>query len=164
MKYLKSITLLGILFFMVSSSLSAQELTAYAGFWKPHFYEDNHEISKKEFKAKIMSDKEAGALWKSYTKRRNLTFVGATIALAGVAWGVAKGEHAENYVGPTIGILGGLGLELGAAISSLKKYRQALLTYNENVEKKDERSTSTSKKTSIMLAPTYNGAGVVVRF
>ena len=161
MKFLKSAFLFGLLFLVSASSLSAQELTVFAGLFKPHFYEDNHEISGKQFKAKILGDKEAGLHWKDYTKKRNLSLVGAGIALGSLAWASYNIKEEKNMALPLIGFFGGLGLELGSAISALKKYRLALLTYNENV---DTRTTSTTPKASFKLAPTYNGAGLVVTF
>ncbi|MEM7483735.1 MAG: hypothetical protein AAF348_00860 [Bacteroidota bacterium] len=143
--------------FVFTIKINAQELTIFEGFWEPEFYQDDKQISKKEFKKLIENNNQAANYWKKAELNSTLTFV-ALIGQVGTAvWsGYELSQDDGDALGPALGslgfgILGGVFLHL-----SNQNRKNTILTYNRQFD----------NKTTFRLVPTNNrnGVGLALKF
>ncbi len=155
MKILKRIFTVGI-FALISTHLSAQEITAFPGAWGEQFYQDKEKLTWKEVN-KIMTESQvAQAEWK---KSKKLALGGLGFGLANLGstiWLVTSLDQNKPLTGPIIAAAGtGLvGMIFFKAASDNK--RRAILNYNDSL----------GGGTSFRLVPVnnQNGTGLALKF
>ncbi|MFK7814170.1 MAG: hypothetical protein AB8B59_16855 [Maribacter sp.] len=154
-----------IAFFCISNAQS-QEITMFSSFTGYKYYEDDHEIDKKELQALLERNEETKAYWKK-SKGQNIgAIIGLTAEFGFALWmtsellnddaNLSGRDKAKNALGPAIGVLGsGIvgGIFMYASSNSKKK---AILAYNKQFD----------KKTTFRLVPTsnQNGLGLALKF
>ena len=153
---MKSTIILLIIFSIFGTNqLISQEITMFPGVFSMKYYQDDTPISKQQFETLLLKDTEANQLWKKSKQHLTIGLIayGAEIGL--LLWqfnGININEN-EPKIGPLIGAVGFAGVALGFGLSANKLRREAILTYNKNLE-----------LGSINFGPTYNGVGLVMSF
>lgn len=162
---MKSVCLLFIIL-LSFFSVSGQEVTSFTGFWKTEYYQDDKEITRKEFSALMETNSLVNKHWRK--SKTNETLAGITL-LAQVGFSVwmaselirdepflTNRDRVQNALTPSIGVIttgiaGGIFLHLFS-----KSKKKAILTYNKQFD----------NKTTYNLVPisNQNGLGLAIRF
>ncbi|MGB6151512.1 MAG: hypothetical protein WBG48_05925 [Pricia sp.] len=155
MKTLKTFLAIGIIT-LISTNLSAQEITAFPGSWGEQFYQDKEKLTWKEVNKIMMESQVAQAEWQ---KSKKLALGGLTFGLANLgstAWLVYNIDQSKPLTGPIIAAAGtGLvGMIFFKASGDNK--RRAILNYNDNLD----------NGTSFRVVPVsnQNGTGLALKF
>ncbi len=155
MKTLKSIFAIGIIA-LISTNLSAQEITVFPGSWGEQFYQDKEKLSWKEVNKIMMESQVAEANWQ---KSKKLALGGLGFGLANLGstiWLVSNLDQNKPLTGPIIAAAGtGLVGMIFFKASSDKK-RMAILDYNDSV------GTGTSYR--LVPVSNQNGTGLALKF
>ena len=155
MKIFKTIFAIGF-FSLLSSNLSAQEITSFPGSWGEQFYQDKEKLTWKEVD-KIMKESQVAQV--EWQKSKKLALGGLVFGAANLGstiWLVSSIDKKKPLTGPIIAAAGtGLVGMLFFKFSGDNK-RRAILNYNDNLD----------KGTSFRLVPVNdrNGTGVALRF
>lgn len=123
--------LIPILCFLLSNLSSAQEVTIFPGFWGFKYYQDDERISKKQMTTLMLQNKESKELWKK-SKNHAWVSLGATVAQTGI---LALMFSRDNDANGLAGVIGFGALGLGTSLSVNRLRREAVLAYNEGLEK-----------------------------
>ena len=147
-----------IVLFLLFSTAQAQEITVFPGLWNTEYYEDDHQITKKELKALMTKNEEVSTYWKKSNRNATIGYVAFAGEMASVVWLVSQLDSDDNNdrIAPataTIGFAIVAGIFLNAANKNGKK---AILTYNKQFD----------NKTTYRLLPisNQNGLGLAIRF
>lgn len=155
MKTLKALFTLGIIA-LISTNLSAQEITAFPGIWGEQFYQDKEKLSWKEVNKIMMESQMAQAEWQKSKKLALGGLVFGAANLGSTIWLVSNLDKNEPLTGP---IIAAAGTGLAGMIffkASAKNKKMAILNYNEGLD----------NGTSFRLVPTSNryGVGLALKF
>ena len=141
---------------LISTNLSAQEITAFPGAWGEQFYQDKEKLTWKEVNKIMMESQVAQAEWQ---KSKKLALGGLVFGLANLGstvWLVTSLDQNKPLTGPIIAAAGtGLvGMIFFKASGDNK--RRAILNYNDGL----------GKGTSFRLVPVnnQNGTGLALKF
>lgn len=137
---------------LLTKSLGAQQLSVYSGF-TTKFYEEETQISREQFKSLLAKDNTANQLWNKSNKHIVLAFVALAAELGFAYWTTSNSKNNDSVVVPLVGMIGSAGAVVCFALSSDKKKKESIRTYNKNVG-----------ISSINLGTTYNGIGLVLKF
>lgn len=157
-----------VLFIIMLSffSVSGQEVSSFPGFWKTEYYQDDKQITRKEFGALMESNSIAAKHWRK--SKTNETLAGITlVAQMGFSiWMVSEliqddpfltnRDRVDNALAPSIGVVStGIAGSIFLYLHSKSKKR-AILTYNKQFD----------NKTTYNLVPisNQNGLGLALRF
>lgn len=154
MNALKNYCFVAIAFFMFSS-LAAQEITMFPGFWRNQYYQDDKEISKKELDSLFLQHTAVNAHWQKARKLNTLGWVAIGAEYAFLTWALIDLKDREYNVVPTIGVIGSGVAALIFLLKSDKARKEAILTYNAKFD---------NKKSSFVIKPSDHGLGIVVEF
>jgi len=146
MKHLFSILAL----FIFTTTSYCQELTTFPGFFGYKYYEDENQISKQEFKALILKDQEANALWRKSQKHQGISLACLAAGLGFAIWGLED----EDQIAAPVGLLVSSGALLGFSYSSLNLKKKAILKYNQN----------NTASMNLNFGVSRNGVGLVCQF
>ena len=153
MKILKFLLVCGCVI-IANSSLTAQELSAFAGFLQNQYYQDDNRITKKEFNALLDSNPDS----RQYRKiANNHTIASGALIGAQVGflfWANERVKDRESATLPVVGYFGSAVAGLGFAFSAAKYNKLAILKYNASF---DDVGT-------LNFGPTSNGLGLVLEF
>lgn len=143
--------LLMIMFF--SQKAYSQELTMFQGFFGYQYYEDYDKLKKKEFVTILKTDEFASSLWKQHKVTEAISIATSTAGLGLMIYSLNFIRQPEVFQLYYFAGLGFSGVSLGVSIFSNNLRKNAILTYNHNLD-----------VGSIYLGPTYNGIGLVYTF
>ncbi|UII76851.1 hypothetical protein LV716_03420 [Flagellimonas sp. HMM57] len=149
------LSFVSIFLFMVK--VNAQEITTFTGFWGAEYYQDDKELSKKEFKSLLYTNNEAAIYWKKAETNETIGYVALLAQLGLAIWtGAELAKDDGNSLEPALGSLG-FGI-LGSLFLhfSNQNAKKAILTYNKQFD----------NKTTFRLVPTSNrnGIGLALKF
>lgn len=153
MKILARITTL-LITLLALQSTSAQELTMYSGFFDYQFYVDNQRITRPEAMKLLQQNQDVWRHWQQSRVHSAVAGVSAVGSIVLLAISIDQ-EVKNDELGPYY--FGGLGaLVVGSvfAVLSSNKKRDAILSYNETLE----------RKTSFKLVPAKQGVGIALQF
>ncbi|HEA23028.1 hypothetical protein LCGC14_2133920 [marine sediment metagenome] len=155
MKILKTILAVGIIT-LISSNVSAQEITVFPGSWGEQFYQDKEKLTWKEVNEIMMESQVAQQEWQK-SKKLALGGIGFALAnLGSTVWLVSNLDQNKPLTGPIIAAAGTgiIGMIFFKASGDNK--RRAILSYNDGL----------GGGTSFHLVPVnnQNGTGVALKF
>lgn len=161
-----SFILFFLLFISFSSTVQAQEITVFPGFWSSEYYQDDERITKAELNALMAKNDAINAYWKKAKTQEIIGSISlaAEFGLAFWAFGelyndnsqFSEKDKAKNALGPMIGALGAATVGVIFLHAAGKSKKKAILTYNKQFD----------TKTSFRLVPVsnQNGLGWAIRF
>lgn len=141
---------------ILSTNLSAQEITSFPGMWGEEFYKDKEKLSWKEINTIMTESPVAEPYWKKSKKQAlgGLLFGAANFGSS--IWLLKNLDDNEPLTAPLI-TAAGTGL-IGAIFfkSAMKNKKMAILEYNDSL----------GNRTSFNLVPVsnQNGLGLAIRF
>jgi hypothetical protein len=139
--------------FMTVSSISAQEITMFPGFWTTKYYEDDKQISKQQVETLMRKDSEANQYWLKSQQHMTIGWVAFGAEVGFLVWQLNRASNGESQTAPLMGLLGSAGVAIGFGISANSLKKKAILRYNQ--------STGVS---SFKFGTTKNGLGLVLQF
>ncbi|MDT7828113.1 hypothetical protein RQM65_05470 [Pricia sp. S334] len=141
---------------LISSNLSAQEITAFPGTWGESFYQDKEKLTWKEVDKIMMDSQVAQNEWRKSKKLALGGLISGVANLGSVVWLVSNLDQSKPLTGPIIATVGtgAIGMIFFKAASENK--RKAILNYNDSL----------SGGTSFRLVPVnnQNGTGLALKF
>lgn len=162
MKILKMALLFGITLYC--SSMVAQEITMFPGFWAPEYYQDDQKINKKELEALFLKNVDVQSQWKKAKAQETVAGIATLAELGLLVWAYSemlddrrpRNERARRALGPFVGSLGSLVIGAIYLTKANKSKKNAILMYNKQFD----------KQTSFHIAPigNQNGLGLALKF
>lgn len=155
MKIFKTLIAVGIIA-LISSNLSAQEITAFPGSWGEQFYQDKDKLTWKDVNKIMMESQVAQAEW---LKSKKLALGGLGFGLANLGstiWLITSLDQNKPLTGPIIAAVGTGIIGMIFFKASADNKRRAILNYNDGL----------SGGTSFHLVPVNNrnGTGLALKF
>ncbi len=155
MKILKTIIAVGVIA-LISTNLSAQEITAFPGTWGEQFYQDKEKLTWKEIN-KIMTESQVAQV--EWQKSKKLALGGLVFGLANLGstvWLVSNLDQNKPLTGPIIAAAGTGLVGMIFFKASSDNQRKAILNYNDGLV----------GGTSFRLVPVsnQNGTGLALKF
>ena len=135
-------------------SILAQDLSYYTGMWSTKYYQDNQEITAKEFEGLLETNSSSHDLWKTH---KTQSIIGNSLGLAQLGsfiWLVSDVSNNRDAGASTIATLGFGGLAIWILSKAINNKREAVLTYNRELH----------QKTSFKITPSKNGLGIALTF
>lgn len=142
-------------FALISTSLSAQEITSFPSLWGGHFYQDTKELTWKEINT-IMSESYAAEMHWQKSKKQMLGGLAFGVANMGSAiWFLVNLDDNKPLTGPIISLVGTAAIGSVFFHAAMNNKKMAILKYNDSLG-----------KTSFRLVPTgnENGLGLALKF
>ncbi len=155
MKLLRSF--LPILFIGVfTTTVNAQEITAFSTFFGEHFYQDKEKIGWKQVESLMETNPTALKHWKTSKKQFMGAFAAQTANLGFGIWYLVNDNNDKSTTAPIIGFAGTAVVGSIFYYLSSKSKKNAILEYNDGLD----------KKTTFKLMPTSNenGVGLALKF
>lgn len=147
-----------VVLFLLFSTAQAQEITVFPGFWNVEYYEDDHQITKKELKALMTKNEELNAYWKKSARKATIGYVALAGQMASVVWLASElGSDGDNETLAPAAATVGFGIVAGIFLNAANKNgKKAILTYNKQFD----------DKTTYRLVPVnnQNGLGLALKF
>lgn len=156
MKILRTLFAIGI-FALISTNLSAQEITVFPGSWGEQFYQDKEKLTWKEVNEIMMESQVAQEEWRKSKKLALGGLIFGVANLGSAVWLISNLDQNKPLTGPIIATVGTGLAGLVFFKASAKNKRMAILNYNDSVE---------GGGTSFRLVPTSdeNGVGLALKF
>lgn len=155
MKSLKTILAVGIIA-LISSNISAQEITVFPGAWGEKFYQDKEKLTWKEVNTIMMESQVAQAEWQ---KSKKLALGGLVFGLANLGssiWVITSLDQNKPLTWPIIAAAGTGLVGMIFFKASADNKRKAILNYNDSL----------GGGSSFRLVPVsnQNGTGLALKF
>lgn len=150
-----------VIAFFIFSSLSAQEITMFSGFWKAEYYEDDNQISKKQLEDKFQKYDEIYNHWKKGKTFSTLSWASLGVSYGFLIWELAEFGNTRDIddykpsIGRTIGFFGSAAVSGVFMYLSLKFKKKAILDYNKTFD---------GNSSSLIIRPSDRGIGLMVEF
>ncbi|WP_273567889.1 hypothetical protein [Maribacter halichondriae] len=141
---------------MISTNISAQEITSFPGMWGEQFYQDKEKLSWKEINTIMMESPVSEGYWKKSKKQALGGMLFGAANFGSSIWLLSNLDKNEPLTAPLI-TAAGTGL-IGAIFfkSAMKNKKMAILEYNDSL----------GNTTSFHLVPVSNrnGLGLALQF
>ena len=153
---MKKIAIVVLFIGLYTTSLKAQEITAFPSSWGVEFYQDQKKLNWKEVDALMLGNPVSEMHWKKSKKNLLGTMVFGAVNFGAGIWAISNEVNNKPLTEPAIAF--GISALVGSIFgkSAMKNKKMAILKYNDSL----------GKETSFYLVPTSNenGLGVALKF
>lgn len=155
MKLIKVSLIVGFIA-LLSTNISAQEITAFPGSWGEQFYQDKEKLTWKEVDKIMKESQVAQAEWQKSKKLALGGLVFGAANLGSTVWLISNIDQNKPLTGPIIAAAGTGLIGMIFFKKSGDNKRNAILNYNDNLD----------GGTSFRLEPVnnQNGTGLALKF
>lgn len=146
-----------VLFFVfLFSNIQGQELKVKPGFWSPRYFQDDNQLTKKEFENVLEKNNTALELWTKSKRQVNLWWTFAGVEGGFAVWFLSVNGNADKMLAPAIGMVSSFAIGSVFFFKSINSGKKAIRTYNERFD----------SRTAFKLVPTsnQNGLGLALKF
>ncbi|WP_420603796.1 hypothetical protein [Flagellimonas sp.] len=150
----KKLIVLPLFLCLLSTKLSAQEITIFPSFWGYQYYQDDKRITKKDLISLLEKNEESYSYWKKSKTTSTLAYISGVAELGFFAWQLNNQANDKDITGPFLGVLGSFGSFVTFALISNSQKKKSILKYNEGL----------TKKTAFKLVPSRQGFGLALQF
>ncbi len=155
MKNIKSVFVFAMMV-LATTSLTAQEITAFHSMWGEHFYQDKEKLSWKEINTIMMESQASEMYWQKSKKQMFGGLIAGTANLGSAIWYLVNENDDKDTTAPIVSFAGTAVIGSIFYHLAMKNKKQAILEYNDGLD----------KSTSLRLEPTSNenGIGLALKF
>jgi len=151
---LKRLLILLIIGYFSLSNLEAQEITMFAGFWGPKYYQDAKQINKKQLENLLEKDAAIYKHWQRSKNYETLAWVAIGVEAGFAAWEISDPNNRKNNTATAIGVFGSLITGTVFVFLSNGEKKKSILKHNKSIQ----------KSTSFTIKPSGNGLSLVLQF
>lgn len=145
-----------IVFFSVTTLISAQQISVEPGFFKAKYFQDNDKLTKENFESILANNKVAFDYWNRGKKQESLWWTFAAVEGGFAIWFFSVNGNSDKMIAPAAGTIGSFAIASVFFFKSINSKKKAILTYNKQFD----------NKTTYRLVPVsnQNGLGLALRF